>query len=70
MFQTGGICECLEGNLLNGICNTIAGCIDPVLLPSGEVGCYSCNSSVFEETPQFGVCKCLNNATLINGICN
>lgn len=62
-------CRCIIGSLLLGICNTIHGCINPVILPDGIKSCNACNSTYFLSQPVNGKCIC-RSGTLINGICN
>jgi hypothetical protein len=42
-----GACNCAEGTLLLGVCNTIVGCIQPTVLPDGSKSCLACNTTYF-----------------------
>ena len=39
------LCLCLVGTLVNNICVNIAGCITPMVMGDGSVGCEFCNST-------------------------
>jgi cysteine-rich repeat protein len=58
---------CPLGFEVNGICTTIAGCIQMIKNPSKL--CLACNSTSFYAIPVHGLCKCLQG-NLINGLCS
>ena len=65
----GGQCNCILGTEINGICNVITGCIQPVFDSQGNQVCLSCNLSSFHALPVNNQCQCLIG-TLVNGICS
>jgi hypothetical protein len=68
--NTNGSCTCVIGSFINGICNTIVGCIQPTVLPDGSKSCLACDKVSFQGQPtNNGSCQCLNGE-LVNGICN
>jgi hypothetical protein len=42
-YQAGGMCVCIVGTAVNGICTEMIGCVDPVQLLDGSTTCLACN---------------------------
>ncbi len=66
-----GVCKCQTGDLINGVCNTIEGCLAPQTAPDGSVSCLFCDITVkMKSTPDSnGNCVCEDKYELQNGIC-
>ena len=50
-YLENNICRCIFGSPINGICNTIDGCIDPVIKTDGTKSCAACNTTNFKSDP-------------------
>ena len=62
-------CACYEGEPLGEFCSTIPGCIS-ITLVQGLKMCQECDGIYFIAEPVGGSCRCINNGTIVNGICN
>ena len=65
----GGTCSCYEGEPLGEFCNTIPGCISLINVQGGTA-CVECDGVYFIAEPVGGSCRCINNGTIVNGVCN
>ena len=57
------------GEPLGEFCNTIPGCVNLTLV-LGLKMCQECDGIHFIAEPVGGSCRCINNGTIVNGICN
>ena len=65
----GNSCFCSEGEPLGELCNTVPGCIN-ITVVQGAKMCQECDGVYFITEPVGGSCQCVNNGTIVNGVCN
>jgi cysteine-rich repeat protein len=68
-YLNNGVCECIIGENINGVCNRIPGCIQPYNLNAAVQVCQACNETDFFGRPVNGACQCYVG-TLVSGVCN
>ena len=69
MYMEDNSCFCSEGEPLGEFCNTVPGCIN-ITLVQGLKMCQECDGIYFIAEPVGGICRCINNGAIVNGICN
>ena len=59
----------MVGEPLGEFCSTTPGCINLINV-QGATACVECDGINFVAEPVDGSCRCINNGTIVNGICS